>query len=145
MTTDCVSTSPSSKPLMDEGILNVGDFIGLKVEIGPVLVFKYYNIFIFNLVVKSKFHGKLFLKNVNLAIECLKDTMIECKVKGVRISNKGNGLDRLSWNYIKKAIVVKFGGQGYTFTICSNELRQPNRYKLLRIIKKHYDAVCGGH
>lgn len=48
--------------------------------------------------------------------------MTTMKIKDARMSNKGNGLDRLSWNYIENAFVANFGGQGYTFTVCSNEL-----------------------
>lgn len=142
---DCILNTPISRELIDEGILVVQSLKNEKPEIGQVLVFKYGNQLVFNLVVKNTFDERPFLKNVNMALHCLKDSMIAFEVKEARLSDKGNGLDRLSWHYIENAIVATFGGKGYTFTICSNEIRHPRRDELLNIMKEHHDAVCGGH
>lgn len=146
---DLFMTTLVNKALIREGILNVEPLKEFKrvreLNVGEIITIEQNRRKIFNVIVKPKFDSKPLLVDVEKAIGTLRKTTENCKAKSFSLSRNGVGLDRLAWSSIEKLFRAHFGNEGYTITICSNEVRIPLEENIPHIIKENHDSTAGGH
>ena len=66
-------------------------------------------------------------------------------VNNVKISNKGNNLEFVSWNSVEQIILQHFKDSGIQVVICSGEIIIPPYHKRKEIIREFHESVVGGH
>ena len=100
---------------------------------------------IFSMVVKDKANVKIFLNSISSAVLALKKAMESLGVKNVKISNKGNNLDQISWLSVEQIFKKHFEDSGLHIIIFSGDILTPPIHKRDEIIKEFHESVADGH
>ena len=66
-------------------------------------------------------------------------------VNNVKISNKGNNLEFVSWHSVEQIILQHFKDSGIHVVTCSGEIIVPPYHKRNEIIREFHESVFGGH
>lgn len=145
LSTDCVFESDVSKKLIENNLIQPELFKKDEFSIGQVVVFTQNNRYIFHVIVKNKFEDKTYLNILSKAILALRKAMEPLNVPVVRISNKGNGIDEISWLSIEKIFYQHFFDSEFKIKICSGETKLPDLNDRNKIIKELHESTVGGH
>ena len=92
---DCLLTTATSKELEKAGFIQREKLKQANPQLGQVIIYAENNRYVFNLVVKTTYDVKPYLKNIAEAISALRETMELLDVKTADISKTGNGLDQI--------------------------------------------------
>ena len=101
--------------------------------------------YVLNLVGKTIYDERPYLKNIAEAISALRDTMELLHVKTADISKTGNGLDQITWPSIEQILRQELGGSVITIRICKGQIQFPPMEERLKIICGYHNSEIGGH
>lgn len=128
--------------MQKSGLLNLEK---TPVNIGQVLSIGGKDNRIFNLFIKETFNSKLYLQDLEAAVETLKEALNnEEERKTFSMAREGNGFDKTPWNLIERVFRTVFAGENYKITICTGEIEIPREDRLI-IIEECHDSTVGGH
>ena len=142
---DCLLTTATSKELEKAGFIQREKLKQANPQLGQVIIYAENNRYVFNLVVKTTYDEKPYLKNIAEAISALRETMELLDVKTADISKTGNGLDQIRWHSIEETLRQEFGGSGITIRICTGQIEFPPVEERLKIIREYHNSAIGGH
>ena len=145
---DCKLTTETGRELIQTNRLIYTDIQNEtpeNLEVGNVLVIKYEDNYVFNLIVKQSFDSKPYHKDIIAALWALKYAMEELKIESISVSRVGNGLNQVSWPTIEKEFRELFGQENYKITVCYGEIETPAEEDRGRIISEYHSSVTGGH
>ena len=145
---DCRLTTETGQELIKQNRLKYEDLQKEDTEnlqVGNVIVIKYENHCVFNIIIKQSFDSKPYLVDIVAALWALKHAMDELKIESVSISRTGNGLNQISWSSIEDELRKLFGQANYKLTICYGEVETPPETDRENIIREHHCSVMGGH
>ena len=145
MSADCILTTTVGRDLMSEGEFILQNLKTEKPELGQVVVTRVKRNYIFHLFVREKYDDKVFMKNVELTMNALKQAVEALDVKSFSVSKNGNGLNNVSWVLIEKMFRAYFGKDGYQITVCAGTVVIPSEAERPLIIAENHDSVVGGH
>lgn len=145
ISSDRVLNTPANKELIDNKLLDRNVLQNQNLPLGHVTVLLSQNRYIFNLAVKDRSDGKVFLNIISSAISRLKVSMESLKVNIVKISKHGNDLNGISWSSFEQIIRQHFAGSGLRICICSGEIKFPSKGERENIIKEYHESTWGGH
>ena len=145
MSCDCIITTSVGRDLIDKGLIKLADLKIENPELGHVICLKNGKYYIFNLFVKEKFDNKIFLKDIEICFNTLKDALEKMKYQTFSMSRDGNGFDKIPWNWIEKVLKDCFGKGSFRITICTGEIIIPLEKDRTEILSENHDSVAGGH
>ena len=145
---DCKVTTETGRELIQTNRLIYTDIQNENpenLEVGNVLVIKYEDNYVFNLIVKQSFDSKPYHKDIIAALWAFKYAMEELKIESISVSRVGNGLNQIFWPTIEKEFRELFGQGNYKITVCYGEIETPAEEDRKRIISEYHSSVTGGH
>lgn len=87
----------------------IQELLSQKKKVGDVAFLKYEdNIYIFNLITKSKFNHKPTMSDMKKSLDELAKLCLRYNVKNLDMPKIGCGLDKLNWTYVKQSIIDSF-------------------------------------
>lgn len=142
---DGVLTTPLSRELVNNSLVNPSYLKDPDAEVGYVTSFSNAGRMIYNLYIKEKFDSKVFAKNIENAVNTLREALESTKNNSFSISREGNGFDKFPWAVIEKMFRTHFGKGGFRITVCTGEIEIPEVEKRADIIRECHDSTVGGH
>ena len=145
---DCRLTTETGQELIEENRLKYDDLQKENPEnlqVGNVIVIKYENHCVFNVIIKQNFDSKPHLIDIVAALWALKHAMDELKIESISVSRVGNGLNQISWVSIEDEFRKLFGQGNYQITICYGEIEIPPETDRDKLIREYHSSVTGGH
>ncbi|XP_051170097.1 uncharacterized protein LOC127287306 [Leptopilina boulardi] len=141
-------TTETNKQVLTENRMKIDDLLNEdneNIEVGNVIVFKYEDHCVFNMIIKPTFDSKPTYIDVISTLNALKVAMDQLDIDSVNVSRVGNGLNQLSWPSIESEIKKIFGQDNYSITICYGEVEIPNESDISEIIRENHSSTSGGH
>ena len=145
---DCKLTTEASQELISQNKFKYDDLKSESPEslqLGNVIVYKYEEHCVFNLIIKETFDSKPYAVHISNALIGLKHAMDELKINHASISRVGNGIHQISWSFIEEELRNIFGQGNYKITICYGEIEVPPETDRLKIIEEYHSSAVGGH
>lgn len=134
-----------SKELIDNKILIPDSLRNEKLILEDVIVFAHNNRYIFHVIGKNKSNERSYLNIISKAILALKNAINVLKVNEIRVSNKGNNMDDVSWTTVEKLFLQHFSGTENKIIVCLGDIINPEFNKREQIIKEFHESTMGGH
>ena len=140
-----MSTTESSRDLETARLNELNKIKEANPQIGQVILYANDGHYTFNLVIKSTYDEKPYLKNVTDAITNLKEITESLEVKLVNVSKTGNGLDRIPWQSIENIFRETFAESETKIRICTGQIQFPPIADRFKIIREYHESAVGGH
>ena len=124
--TECLAHCVSADFVMGQGIAllfknkfgHVADLLEQKCQVGQVAVLHIAeNTHVFYLVTKQKFYNKPTYETLNLCLCNLKKELVTRNITKISIPRIGCGLDKLSWNHVKKLLENEFKNTNISISV----------------------------
>lgn len=74
---------------------------------------------VFNLITKAKYYGKPTYKTIEVAIQDMQEICVQENIKYLAMPKIGCGLDRLSWDKVRKILSETFKDTDIEILVCS--------------------------
>lgn len=138
-------TSATSNELLEQGRFSIHELRNVDANVGEAIAIRSGRTNIFHLITQETPNSPTSLTNIELCIHSLKNLMKGLGLFTCSVSKNRNDLDQIPWIDIEKLFKAGFSTEGYTITICSNELKFPPKDDQSRILKEYHESVVGGH
>lgn len=138
-------SSEIGEELLAQNRFSLDRLLETESAVGEAITFTSDKYFVFLLVVKETIDEHPSISNVELCIKSLKNLMNNLGLTTCSVSKNRNELGNLPWAEVEDLFKTIFSNQGYTITVCSNELKFPTKSEQMGILKEYHESVAGGH
>ena len=145
MAVDCGIHTAIGRTLTDLHLVDCEDLKEKNPRRGQVVVSKVGNNFTFSVFAREHSYDPMTHEDLYYSLLSLRVAMEVTKVNSFRISQVGDGLERLSPRTLHDTLKMVFSNSGYTLTICTGEIQVPPPEQRKSIIREYHASLVGGH